>query len=154
MAAPVRDPARRRAPGRTPRGAAAVEFALVLPVLLVLVFGIINFGDMLSVRQGVSQAAAEGARAAAVTPGSTETKRAAAKAAVADALGAHGETCSAECSFEIERCTSGADPDPDDPGGTPDCAYVEVVIAYDALIPGFGAVLPETLSYEAVARVS
>ncbi|TYL51631.1 hypothetical protein FXB39_07505 [Nocardioides sp. BGMRC 2183] len=158
MAAPVRDSACRRAlrggQQGAERGAAAVEFALILPVLLLLVFGIINFGDMLSVRQGVSQAAAEGARAAAVTPGDTEAKKDAARAAVNDALGAHGATCSAECSFEIARCASASGPDPDDPSGTPDCAYVEVVIAYDMLIPGFGLVLPEKLSYEAVARVS
>lgn len=48
------------------RGAAAVEFALVLPLLLTLVFGIIEFGwayaQMLDVRHG----AREGARLVAV----------------------------------------------------------------------------------------
>lgn len=52
-------------------GAAAVEFALVLPVLLVLVIGIVNYGlwfnDSLSMRQGVR----EGARRAAVLNPST-----------------------------------------------------------------------------------
>jgi len=47
------------------RGAAAVEFALVVPVLLLLVFGIIDFGlffsDSLSARQGVREAARQGA---------------------------------------------------------------------------------------------
>ncbi|WP_435771163.1 TadE/TadG family type IV pilus assembly protein [Nocardioides sp. SYSU DS0651] len=128
------------------RGAAAVEFALILPLLMVVVFGIINFGDMLSVRQSVSQAAAEGARAAAVHPGSNTEKIAAAEAAVADALDAHGEECvtgADGCSVVIGACASGAE-----------CATVEVVIDYETLIPGFGLVLPETLSYSAVARVS
>ena len=50
------------------RGAAAVEFALVVPLLLVLVFGIISYGYMLSFRQSISQAAAEGARACGRRP--------------------------------------------------------------------------------------
>jgi Flp pilus assembly pilin Flp len=48
-------------------GAAAVEFALVVPILLAVMFGIIDYGlwfsDSLSVRQGVD----EGARAAVVS---------------------------------------------------------------------------------------
>jgi Flp pilus assembly protein TadG len=52
---------RRTARRRTVRGAAAVEFALVLPILLVLVFGIINYGlyfnDSINARQGVREAA-------------------------------------------------------------------------------------------------
>lgn len=43
------------------RGAAAVEFALVVPILLALMFGIVDyglwFGDSLNVRQGVDEAA-------------------------------------------------------------------------------------------------
>ena len=36
-------------------GAAAVEFALVAPLLLVVVFGILSYGYMLSFRQSMSQ---------------------------------------------------------------------------------------------------
>jgi Flp pilus assembly pilin Flp len=46
------------------RGAAAVEFALVASVLCLLLFGIIEFGVILSVKSSVTQAASEGARAA------------------------------------------------------------------------------------------
>jgi hypothetical protein len=46
---------------RRERGAVAVEFALVLPILIVLVFGIIDYGayfsNALAVRQGVREAA-------------------------------------------------------------------------------------------------
>jgi TadE-like protein len=64
-------PGRRRAgrrvlrlPGRgADRGASAVEFALVSPLLFTLLFGIIDYGlyfaDALSVQQGVSDAARE-----------------------------------------------------------------------------------------------
>jgi Flp pilus assembly protein TadG len=50
------------------RGAAAVEAALVLPLLLMLIFGIIEFGLLLTAQINVSQAAREAARAATVDP--------------------------------------------------------------------------------------
>ncbi len=48
------------------RGAAAVEFALVLPILLVLVFGIIDFGRAYMAQISLTQAAREGARLSAL----------------------------------------------------------------------------------------
>jgi Flp pilus assembly protein TadG len=48
------------------RGAAAVELALVLPLLLVLLFGIVDFGRMLNAQIVLTEAAREGARAAAM----------------------------------------------------------------------------------------
>ncbi|WP_182377120.1 TadE/TadG family type IV pilus assembly protein [Nocardioides sp. WS12] len=131
---------------RDVRGAAAVEFALLLPVLMVLVFGIINYGDMLSVRQSVSQAASEGARAAAVNPGDNAAKLAAGKKAVDAALAAQDQKCSASgCTITIAPCAG---------EGTKSCATVVVEIDYEGMIAGFGLVLPETLTYTAVARVS
>jgi Flp pilus assembly protein TadG len=44
------------------RGATVVEFALLLPVLLLLVFGIIDFGRALNAQVTITQAAREGAR--------------------------------------------------------------------------------------------
>jgi Flp pilus assembly protein TadG len=48
------------------RGAAAVEFALVLPLLLALLFGIMEFGLVFKDQLAVLQAAREGSRIAAV----------------------------------------------------------------------------------------
>jgi Flp pilus assembly protein TadG len=48
------------------RGSAAVEFALLLPVLLLLLFGIIDFGRALNAQITLTQAAREGARLAAL----------------------------------------------------------------------------------------
>jgi Flp pilus assembly protein TadG len=48
------------------RGAAAVEFALVLPVLLLVLCGIIDFGRALHAQVVLTQAAREGARLAAL----------------------------------------------------------------------------------------
>ncbi len=49
---------------RREEGAAAVEFAIIIPVFLMIVFGIITFGAYLSVVHSVQQLAAEAARAA------------------------------------------------------------------------------------------
>lgn len=51
---------------RDERGAAAVEFALVFPVFLLLVLGTIDFGYFFFVSEIVTNAAREGARAGSV----------------------------------------------------------------------------------------
>lgn len=51
---------------RRQRGAAAVEFALILPILLMLVFGIIDFGLYINAAAVVGNAAREGARSASL----------------------------------------------------------------------------------------
>ena len=59
-----RPPAR----GRTARdrGSVAVEFALVLPVLLLILFGVIDFGRALNAQIELTGAARDGARLAAL----------------------------------------------------------------------------------------
>jgi Flp pilus assembly protein TadG len=52
--------------GPRDRGATAVEFALLLPVLLLLIFGLIDFGRALNAQITLTQAAREGARLAAL----------------------------------------------------------------------------------------
>lgn len=53
------------------KGAAAVEFAIILPLLFLFVFGIIEFGRALMVHQVLVNSAREATRRA-VVPGSTD----------------------------------------------------------------------------------
>lgn len=76
-----------RRPGRrSSRGAASVEFAVVVPVLLVLMLGIVYYGVILAMQQMLTLAAEEGARAALRYQPSNTQRVAAAYAAVASVL--------------------------------------------------------------------
>lgn len=153
--------ARPRSRDRADRGAAAVEFALIMPILLLLVFGIISYGYMLSFRQAISQAAAEGARAAAVAQVAADRDDNALDA-VNEALDSYGVTCAGvngplqrnddtvgDCSVVIAACANDA---------SVQCATVNIDYAYDdhplLPVPGVGLALPDNLTYSAVARVS
>jgi Flp pilus assembly protein TadG len=71
---------------RHDRGAAAVEFALVMPLLLILVLGIVEFGRAFNIQTTLSAAAREGVRTMALqnseSAARTSTKSAAAPAVV------------------------------------------------------------------------
>lgn len=151
---------RRRERGE--RGAAALEFALIAPLLLTLVLGIIQYGYVLSFRQALSQSATEGARSAAVTlgtPGGTEQADAA-RDALDEALGSYGITCVGTtlmrggsavgtCDVTVAACSNNA---------SRECASVSVEYDYrdHPLLPtpGFGFAMPDALGYTAVAEVS
>jgi Flp pilus assembly protein TadG len=129
-----------------------VEFALVVPLLLLLVFGIISYGYLLSFRQALSQAAAEGARAAAVavkpTPPAADTRPALALAAVDEALASYGVACGSPAL----TCTA-------TPGTTCSCITVTLDYNYDLRpltpdFPGLGLVMPDHLVYTASTKVS
>ncbi|MGQ0804625.1 MAG: TadE/TadG family type IV pilus assembly protein [Actinomycetota bacterium] len=65
--------ARRLARSSDERGAAAVEFALILPLLILLVFGIVQFSLAYNRQQGLHAAAREGARIASL-PQTTQSE--------------------------------------------------------------------------------
>lgn len=75
------------------RGAVAVEFALILPLLLLLVFGLIQYGFYFWSMQGGSAAAREAARRAAVGKPATCAEF---RAYVKDRIGVTGDLDSAE----------------------------------------------------------
>lgn len=152
---------------REEHGAAAVEFALVVPLILILVFGIIAYGYMFSFRQALSQAAAEGARAAvgASTTGCSDADwnvsgcapGTAAATAVANDLSQYSNggailSCgNGNLTCTIAKAASCAS------GHT--CISVTVSYPYRdhsllPTVPGFGFTLPSTLSFTSVVEVS
>ena len=65
------------------RGAAAVEFAIVLPMLLLLLLGIMEFGRAYNVQLTLTNAAREGVRVMAITNDPAKARAAAKSAAAA-----------------------------------------------------------------------
>ena len=51
---------------RNQKGASAVEFAIILPILIALFFGIVDFGLLIYDKQVITNASREGARAGVV----------------------------------------------------------------------------------------
>jgi Flp pilus assembly protein TadG len=66
----------RRGSASSDRGAAAVEFALLLPLLVLIVFGVIDFGRAINAQITLTQAAREGARSLALGQSTTYQSRA------------------------------------------------------------------------------
>lgn len=59
---------------RNERGQALAEFALVMPILFLLIAGIIEFGRAWNIKQAVTDAAREGARYTVVQDAVTDTQ--------------------------------------------------------------------------------
>lgn len=149
---------------RRDEGAAAVEFALVLPIFIALLFGVISYGWMLSYRQGISQAAAEGARAMAVSVSPTGSTAPVdrARAAINRSLSSYGVTCTSAgtlthdgttvgtCGVTTAACTTGS---------TTQCARIAISHDYRAnplipSFPGLGITLPDTIGYSTTAELN
>lgn len=72
---------------RDNRGQELVEYALTLPILLLLVIGIMEFGVTIFVYNTMANAAREGARVGAVMDGTLDEIREPVKQAVVDRTG-------------------------------------------------------------------
>lgn len=115
------------------RGGAAIEFALVLPVLLAILCGIIEYGWMFLQQSNLTAAVREGARLG-VTYGADETPDAASVAEdrVTEVLTTYGIT-----GATVTATYAGASPD--------ETLTVTVVAPYNALI-GWRGLVPDNLS--------
>lgn len=89
---------------RKERGAVAVEMAIVLPLLLLILLGIIEFGRALNVQVSLTQAAREGARYAAIHYSEAGLDVSGTALAAAPALAGLGVTVTSNATI----CTSGA----------------------------------------------
>jgi Flp pilus assembly protein TadG len=140
----------RTARARQERGASAVEFALVLPLLLAIVFGIIDFGLIMAQKATLASAARTGARYgsvnaytsnhtcanvvtqvrdAAVTIGMNSSQVDVTVKRVARPAGTETVVCSSGSPASTAPCDNGPSPDP----ANPDTLRVEV--EYEAGMP-------------------
>ena len=85
--------------GSRQQGAAMIEFALILPVLIVLVFGIIEFGRAFNADISLTHAAREGAREYAITQDTT--------AGINAAKGAATSLNPGDMNFTVSACNFG-----------------------------------------------
>lgn len=164
------DRRRRLVPRRNQAGAALVEFAVVALLFFTILYLLIAFGMALAVKQSITNAASEGARAAiGAQPIGIETLDQAqvrvAKARVAGALDWLGSHYVESRDLKVGTPT----PDPEvfiplpglcDPVGDPlgpKCITVKVTYLWkgnEIVPPGPGsALLPETFSSESVVQV-
>lgn len=86
------------------KGAVAVEMAIVLPLLLLILLGIVEFGRVYNVQVSLTQAAREGARYAAINHGEPGLNVQTATLAAAPALSGLPVTVTDNAS----SCTSGS----------------------------------------------
>jgi len=105
-------------------GAAAVEFALILPILLLLILGIFEFGRIFNAQIQLSNAAREAARVMAIRDDVLE----ATNAAIATAPTLNPVLGASQVAIDLATCDGVAE-------GTP----VHVTISYDIglIAPGF-----------------
>ena len=150
---------------------------MILPFLCFLLFAIISYGYVLSFRQALSQAAAEGARAAAGAPPSLpntpptagdDSRQTRAIDAVNQGLGSYGVTCVTSGtgtpvlmhgSQQAGTCAVST-PQPC-VGSSSSATCVKVTLSYtyedDSLLPkfpGLGVLLPDQMTYSTEAEVS
>ncbi len=109
---------------RSQRGAAAVELAVVAPILLVLVFGIMESGWFFAQQVEFNNAAREGGRLAVVDYGTA--------AEIAAETCARAALSGAGATVTITRSTV-LDPDMGDPPGTPESITVTITNSYQSL---------------------
>ncbi len=155
-----------RCRARGDRGAAALEFAIVVIPLLYLVFGIISYGYMLTFRQAMSQGAAEGARAAAVAPAGLpdDDLRRRALTAVNGSLETYGVACLEDGDLRHDGTRAGScdisDPQDCTASSTEAAQCVRVELDYEyrdnSLLPdvGYGYVMPGSLTFSTEVQVT
>ncbi|HUR24083.1 MAG TPA: TadE/TadG family type IV pilus assembly protein [Acidimicrobiales bacterium] len=140
---PPASPPRRRHFRRDQSGAAAVEFALVVGLFVFILYGLISFGMILATKQRITNAAAEGARAAV-----GQTSAAAAVTAATNRVLAAGLPAGAYTpTYATAAC------------GSNQCITVTITynLAGNPVVPpapGLGLVTPSTISSSAVVQYS
>jgi Flp pilus assembly protein TadG len=141
-------------------GAEMVEFAFVVVLLIMLLYGIITYGLILAAQATVTQAAADGARAGIVATNQTCTQSTVPSVCAAeDQAGSDvGWMGKGSCpSSTIVTCTAVPEPCPSNSNNT--CLRVTVSYNYASSplfpeMPGLGVITPSTISSTNVLQMS
>lgn len=134
---------------REERGVAAVEFAIVSLVFIMLLFGMISFGFVFALQHNMTHAASEGARAALKAPQGDEIATAEDRADAALSF----KTASDHAIVDAQILT-GNECEPANP--TIRCLKVTITLDYDAhpVIPSlFGVGTPDTMTASATVEL-
>lgn len=136
-------------------GTALVEMAFLIAPLCLLLFGIIVYGYLMSFRQNMTTAAAEGARAGALAPNSVGDVDAITQAtdATNHALESFGEDCGngrMTCTVVVDTCPAPS---------TDRCVTVTVTYDYEHHplmpdVPIVSAAIPSTFVSSSTAEVN
>ena len=138
------------------RGSVAVEFALILPVFLMLVYAGIAFGVAMSARATMTEAAADGARAAiGGTPATYQSLAAGQAKTAVDASLQSADTAGAITISTPAPVT----PCPHSTSSTSTCVTVGITYNYAAHplipnLPGMGVVMPSTMNVSYTVQVA
>ena len=138
-------------------GVVLIEFAFVFALFVFILYALIAFGAALALKQTVTHAAAEGARAAVGVvddPGTAQDERVEkAKSEVASSLDWIGDKYDADdVTARVDRCTPSSLTD------TSTCMFVKIAYPYDERpvvppSPGLGVVMPDTMTSNAVVKI-
>lgn len=153
------------------RGAAMVEFAFVGVLLVVLLLGIVVMGFLLSFKQNITQAAAEGARAVVgitddPTTASVDERDPLVESTLDSVVASYTDNgCGSsgiQCLWKIHACTDDTSDFTiltDSRPGTDECITVRVEFANQGdtrifpPIPLISALEPETIASQSTARL-
>ena len=126
------------------RGASLVEFAVLAPLLLILVLGIVEFGWLFGQNNSVRHAAGEAARVASVNGGSSVSSSDIAQVACNDLLGSGGIT-----SLQVSVTSN----PPAGDIGAAGSVTVEVGVQSLSNAPIISSFVPSTLNETAIFRL-
>lgn len=90
------------------RGAAAVEFALVMPLLVLMTVGIIAFGYMFHIQSVLDNAARDGVRVATLTSGTPAQAQAVARSTAQASASPSIVIAASDISVDLSACATPA----------------------------------------------
>jgi Flp pilus assembly protein TadG len=138
------------------RGVVSVEFALVVPLLLVLVFGIVEFGVMLNRDMIIGNASRDGARAASLNASYAEIRNGVTQELTQSRIPTGAATTSIDiCAFAAPATTCSAMTEPGYAAavGSGKTVMVKVTYEHSFLTPFISSFLGDTVSLQQTTQM-